>query len=389
MKLRSITAIPLEATYASIFGGEGQVPLQLRMPAAHFQRIPRKGQFTTLVIAESEDGVKGYGECFGLPHPLQATALINHVIAPALAGAVMGDPVAMTSDLRDYFYAMGLTRGAAMEALSGVDIALWDLVARDRGQSLAQTLGATPGPVAVYVSPIAFRQTAAETAADVKDYIRQGYKAFKLKIGRGITTDLMHIEAARDAAGDAPLYLDVNCAYDVETSIALAKELPQFDIGWLEEPINPDDPEGLARIRAASSTPIGAGENEFTMEAYERLVKANAVDFLQCNISRAGGVSGLLAVGQLAARHGIKLAPHGVGACVAVAASVHACRAAEAFHAYEANRLLNPLRDKMGVKSLELVDGCLIAADRLGHGGEPDLALVEKYRIRVPIDEVA
>jgi L-alanine-DL-glutamate epimerase-like enolase superfamily enzyme len=302
-------------------------------------------------------------------------------VAPALAGATVIDPIAMTADLRAYFYALGLTRGAAMEALSGVDIALWDLIARDRGQPLAVTLGAEPGPVSVYVSPIAFRQTGEETAADVRDYIRQGYTSFKLKVGRGIETDLMHIEAARDAAGSAPLYLDANCAYDVPTAINLARELAAYDIGWLEEPINPDNPAALAQVRAASPVPIGAGENEFTPAAYEALVAAEAVDFLQCNIGRSGGISGLLATGELAARHGIKLAPHGVGGCVAVAASVHACRAAQGFHSYEANRLLNPLRDQLGINKLELRDGCLIAADLPGHGGEPDLALVEKYRI--------
>lgn len=383
MKLRGVTAIPLAATYASIFGGEGQVPPQLSTPAAHFRRIPRKGQYSTLVIAESEDGARGYGECFGLPHPLQATALITDVAAPALAGATVEDPAAMTADLRAYFYALGLTRGAAMEALSGIDIALWDLIARDRGEPLAVTLGASPGPIDVYVSPIAFRRTAEETAADVRDYVRQGYRSFKLKIGRGVATDLDHIAAARDAAGSAPLYLDANCAYDVETAIALARALGPYDIGWLEEPINPDNPAALAQVRAASPVPIAAGENEFTLDAYAALVAAQAVDFLQCNIGRAGGVSGLLAAGELAERNGIRLAPHGVGGCVAVAASVHVGRAARAFHAFEANRLLNPLRDKMPVHPMELRGGCLIAADRPGHGGEPDPALVEHYRMRI------
>ena len=100
MKIASIRAIPLEATFASVFGGEGQVPAQLRTPAAHFQRIPRKGQFSTLVIVEADDGSVGYGECFGLPHPLQATALINELIAPTVTGATVQDPLSMTMDLR-------------------------------------------------------------------------------------------------------------------------------------------------------------------------------------------------------------------------------------------------------------------------------------------------
>lgn len=382
MKLARITAIPLEASFADIYGGPGQVPEHVRTPAAHFMRIPRSGQFATMVIAESDDGAVGYGECFGLPHPLAATALVTHVVAPTLIGSAIDDPYEMTLDLRRYFYAMGSTRGPAMEALSGVDIALWDLKARAAGVPLATLLGASPGPVATYVSPIPFRRTPTETAADAAAFAREGYIAFKLKIGRGIATDLEHIAAARDAIGPGvPLYLDVNCGYDVETAIALARELPAFDIGWLEEPVPPDDPAAMAAVRRASPVPIAAGENDFTLRSYEQLVEADAVDFLQCNIGRAGGVSGLLAVGRLAARAGLKLAPHGVGGCANVAASVHACRAAEGFHSYEANRLLNPLRDKLGVAAVELVDGALVAADRPGHGGEPDLARMEAYRI--------
>ena len=161
-----------------------------------------------------------------------------------------------------------------MEALSGVDIALWDLIARSRNEPMATTLGAEPGPVSVYVSPIPFRNTPQETASELREFVRQGYTAFKLKVGRGVKIDLDHIEAARDAAGDAPLYLDANCAYDVGTAIELAKHLDRFDIGWLEEPINPDNPEALRAVRQASPVPIGAGENEFTQEAYEYLSHA-------------------------------------------------------------------------------------------------------------------
>src|SRR5690606_40460516 len=100
-----------------------------------------------------------------------------------------------------------------------------------------------------------------------------------------------------------------------------------------------------------------------------------AVDFIQCNIGRAGGVTGLLRTGELCRKNGVKLAPHGVGACVAVAASLHACRAAEAFVTYEVNRLLNPLRDKLGLFPVELKDGQLIAADRPGLAGSPTLGL--------------
>lgn len=379
MRLTSLRALPLQATFADAYGGADKIPAHVRTPAAHFVKIPRLGQFATLVIAESDDGALGYGECFGLPHPLAAASLVTHVVAPTLLGSEIGEPAEMTRALRDYFFAMGHTRGPAMEALSGVDIALWDLKARAAGVPLATLLGGSPGPVSTYVSPIAFRATPDETAADAAAYRAQGYTAFKLKIGRGIATDLGHIEAARAALGSLPLYLDVNCGYDVPTAIALARELPRYDIGWLEEPVPPDDPAALAEVRRHAPMPIAAGENEFSMPAYRQLVAADAVDILQCNIGRCGGVSGMLAVGELCAGHGLTMAPHGVGGCVNVAASVHVGRAAQAFHSYEANRLLNPLRDALGVVPTQLVEGCLVAADRPGHGGEPDMGKLERY----------
>lgn len=270
-----------------------------------------------------------------------------------------------------------------MEALSGVDIALWDLKARVANEPLATHLGGTPGPVPTYVSPIAFRATPEETAAEASAYVAQGYKAFKLKVGRGIAIDLAHIEAARSAVDSMPLYLDVNCGYDVPTAIAFSKELKRFDIGWLEEPIPPDDVAALAEVRRNSPVPIATGENEFAMQAYRQLADAEAVDILQCNIGRCGGVSGMMAIGELCAARGLTMAPHGVGGSVNVAASVHVGRAARGYHSYEANRLLNPLRDELGIEAIRLEDGYLVASNRIGHGGEPDMQKVEKYRLKV------
>src|SRR5690606_34054550 len=95
-------------------------------------------------------------------------------------------------------------------------------------------------------------------------------------------------------------------------------------------------------------------------------------DYAQPNITRAGGVSGMLEIGRICAEAGVKLAPHGVGGCVALAASLNACRAAKGFATYEANRLANPIRDEMGVHPARMENGMLVAADLPGHGGEPD-----------------
>lgn len=382
MRVVRVTATPLLASFADIFGGADKVPPQIRTPAAHFRAIPRVGQMTTLVEVETDDGVVGFGEAFGLPHPMSATAIVNGVIAPALVGQKVGEPAEMTDALYRYFVALGSTRGAAMEALSGVDIALWDLKARSAGIPLSTLLGAAPGPVSVYASPVGFCNDPEKSAEAALGFLKNGFRAIKIKIGRGAAIDALHVSAVRDAVGPAvALYVDANCAYDVPTAIAVAEALGPFHLGWYEEPIAPEDVQGLAEVRRNAPMPVAAGENEFTLPAYRRLLDAEAVDFLQPNITRAGGVSGMLAIGRMCAEAGIRLAPHGVGGCTAIGAALNACRAAAGFATYEANRLLNPLRDELGIHPAALENGMLVAADLPGHGGEPDPDKLDGYRV--------
>lgn len=382
MKIARMTATPLLASFADMFGGADKVPPEIRVPSAHFRAIPRMGQMTTLVEVESEDGVVGFGEAFGLPHPMSATAIVNGVIAPVLVGQEIGEPAEMTDALYRHFVALGSTRGAAMEALSGVDIALWDLKARAAGVPLSTLLGGVPGPVSTYASPVGFHDDPARSAQAALDFLKQGFRAIKLKIGRGAETDTLHVGAVRDAVGHAvTLYVDVNCAYDVPTAITVAEALEPFDLGWYEEPVAPEDVQGLAEVRRHAPMPVAAGENEFTLPAYRRLLDAGAVDFLQPNITRAGGVSGMLAIGRMCAEAGVLLAPHGVGGCASIGAALNACRAADGFATYEANRLLNPLRDELGLHPCALENGMLVAADLPGHGGEPDFGKLNGYRI--------
>jgi D-galactarolactone cycloisomerase len=382
MIISSVTAIPLEASFAEAYGGVENVPLHLSAPSSQFQRIPRHGQVSTLVMVQSEDGATGYGEAFGLPHPLAATVLVNNIIAPFLTGMDLTEPRSMLDGILRYFAGFGSTRGPAMEAVSAVDIALWDLKARIAGVPLAELLGSTSGPVRTYVSPIAFRQRADESADAARGYVKDGFRAVKLKVGRGLAIDLEHVAAVREAIGTSVLlYLDANCAYDVPTAIRIAQALKPFDIAWFEEPVPPEDPLALAEVRRAAPMPIAAGENEFTLAGCKSLVDAGAIDVLQPNITRAGGVSGILEIGELCARSGISLALHGVGGCVAVGASLSVCRAVKGFHSFEANRLVNPLRDQLGVHPILFQDGCLVASDQPGHGGEPRPDLVARYRI--------
>ena len=383
MKIVKVEAVALEATFARSFGGIDKVPPQLLRPAAHFQKIVRAGQYTTLVFITADSGETGVGEAFGLPDPVATASLVRRVIAPGLIGGRVTAPEDMLKEYFTYFGAMGHTRGPALEALSGVDTALWDLKAKAARLPLCALLGRSQGPVPLYASPVPFLPTTAGSQTAAKAYVAEGYKAIKLKIGRGVATDLDHIAAVRDAIGPSiGLMLDANCAYDETTAIELGRQLHTHRVAWYEEPIPPGDPAAMARVRARSSVPIATGENEFSRADFVALIKAGAADYLMPNIARAGGISGLLAIGQLCAEGGVKLSPHGVGSCVALAAALHVCRAALGFAFYEANRLLNPLRDDMAAEQPRLIDGALLTPGTLGHGGDPDLARMTTYLVR-------
>lgn len=383
MRIARLTAHPLEASFARLYGGADKVPDSVLRPAAHFQTIPRAGQYATLVTVEDGEGNAGVGECFGLPHPSATADLIAHVAEPALRGRGVDAPADALRDLARYFAALGHVAGPAMEALAGIDIALWDLKAKRAKRSLAAELGAAPRPIPTYVSPVPFLPTTADSAKAAAAWIAKGFRALKLKIGRGVATDLAHIAAVRGAVPrQTKLMLDANCAYDVATAIELARALDPAEVRWLEEPVPPDDPAWTAAVRAASPVPIAAGENAFALAQFEALIRARAVDVLMPNIGRACGVSGLMAIGKRAADAGVQVSPHGVGGAVSVAACVQVCAALPGFELFEVNALPNPLRDEMLGAPFRTKDGAILPLDGPGHGAVPPRDFVDSYRWR-------
>ncbi|MEO0384330.1 MAG: mandelate racemase/muconate lactonizing enzyme family protein [Pseudomonadota bacterium] len=380
VQLTSLRAIPLTATFAAMYGDESRVPDEIKRPSSHFQSIPRTGQFSTLVFAQASDGTHGYGECFGLPSPHAAAELVNRVIAPALVGRTMDNPSMMLDSVQRYFLALGHTKGTAREAVSGVDIALWDLIARREDTPLHALLGGEPKPIPTYVSPIPFLPHIDATAAAARRVV-QGFDAVKMKIGRDPADDLAHITAAREALGpDIGLMLDANCAYTLEQALWLADKLAPLNINWLEEPLRPDDRAGLRELIARSSVPIAGGENEFTPSDIITLVQECGLRIVQPNISRVGGVSAMLELDRLLTPFGGKIAPHGVGGSITVAASLHTCLALQSFSVFEVNQLPNPLRDDLGTSAHRGARGRMTPPSGPGHGSAVPEASITPYR---------
>ena len=376
MKITQVEAIPLFAAFADALD---VVPPELSQPAFNMRDNPLLGQGAVIVRIETDAGLVGIGEAMGRPGPRGTAAHINEVLAPLLLGA---DPrhhqalwTAMNEGMR--FAPMGI---------SGVDMALWDLRGKIYGDALTNLLG---GPmrerVDCYASPIPYLATPEDSAEKAREFLREGFRAVKLKIGRGISTDIAHVEAARGAiGGDVKLLVDANGAYTAAESIKLARELVKLDVYWLEEPVHPEYPEDLARVRRRVDLPVVSGEWLGTWFQFRDLVKAEAADVIMPNITRCGGVTGIMKIADLAALENVSVAPHGVGAGVGIVAAVAACAVLPNFLIYEYNQLFNPLRHSVIRESIHFDDGALRPNEGQGLGLSLDDASIARFRADKP-----
>ncbi len=373
MKITKVEAIPLFAAFADALD---IVPPELSQPAFSMRNNPLLGQGAVIVRISTDEGLVGIGEAMGRPGPRGAAAHINEALAPMLLGA---DP----RHIQALWTAMHEALRFAPMSLSGVDMALWDLRGKIYADSLVNLLG---GPmretIDCYASPIPYMATPDGSAAKARDFLQQGFRAVKLKIGRGISRDIAHVEAARASiGGDVKLLVDANGAYTVSESIALAKDLVKLGIFWLEEPVHPEYPDDLARIRRRVDLPVVSGEWLGSWYQFRDLLKAEAADVIMPNITRCGGVTGMMKIADMALLENVKVAPHGVGAGVGIVAAIAACAVMPNFLIYEYNQLFNPLRHSVMRESIRFEHGRLRPNDGAGLSLSLDAAAISRYRV--------
>ena len=346
-KLVRLEALPLYASFARLFGGIEKVPPSLLAPAAHFRRIPRSGQHSTLVIAESDDGAVGVGEAFGLPWAGASAGLVDAVCAPALVGQTLEEPAAMLQPLREYLTAMGHSRGPAMEALAA-SISRCGISRRDapasRWRPCSAGARAPCRPMSARCRSCRRRRNRGGGAR----LRRRGLLRHQAQ-GRARRRDRhrrMSRRCARRSARTASSGSTSTAATTSRRRSSSRARSSRYDIAWLEEPIRPDDPPRSPRSAAAAPMPIAAGENEFVpahvrapSRGRRRRHAAAKHHARRRRLRHAGDRRDLRASTSVGWRRTAS-APRS-----RLAGGVHACRAVPSFLIYEANRLLNPLRD--------------------------------------------
>jgi L-alanine-DL-glutamate epimerase-like enolase superfamily enzyme len=279
---------------------------------------------TTIVVVEAFNGrERGIGYTYGEP---AVASLIESKLAPIVKGADAMRPPAVWAQMRHELRNAGQA-GLGSMAIAAVDIALWDLKSRLLGVPLADALPRIHGSVPVYGSGGFTSYDEGQLRRQLRGWIESGIGSVKIKVGRDPEADPGRVAAARDEIGpNAELMVDANGAYSLPQALGLAERFADQGVTWLEEPLSSDDLEGLAELRGRmpAGMAIAAGEYIWSSLDAQRLLEAGAVDVLQADVTRCGGITELLHIGGLCGANQVPFSAH-----CAPAVSAHACCAME------------------------------------------------------------
>jgi len=382
----------------------GAVWLRCPIPAErqHVSDFGRLATFdTVLVTVTAEDGLRGYGEArpaVGSAGTGSAiVALVDQELRPLLHGQDARDInrlwETMYSGVRAG-YALGRgrpfpvlgRRGATLCAISGVDIALWDLLGKRLGVPVYQLLGGRcRARLPAYAS--GGWEDATGIGLQLAGYVEWGgFSAVKMRVGvmdGDVATSVARVRAARAHLGPGvSIMADAHGTFAPRDALRFARGVADCDLAWFEEPVGPDDVAAMAEVRAATDIPIAAGESLFTRFDFRDIIAARAVDVLQPDLGICGGVTEAWRIAALAATHGLTLAPHLWGGAVVFAAGLHLAAASPAATIAEYSLGHNPLLHELAEERFEVRDGAIAVPDRPGLGVTIHEEFVERYAVK-------
>jgi D-galactarolactone cycloisomerase len=272
-----------------------------------------------LVRVSTDEGLVGWGEAFALGAPRAVCAAVQDALEPLLLGEPPTDIERLVDRLHRGTLLFG-RRGLGMFAISGVELALWDLAGQARGVPVYELLGGLAQPrISAYASLARFDRPT-DVAGAAAGAVAQGFRGVKLH-----QTDEASVAAAREAVGSGvALMLDVNCPWTPAEAIRMGRALARYDLAWLEEPVwPPEDYQGLAQVAAALDTPIAAGENEATAIGFREMMRTKAVDIVQPSPPKVGGLGEAKKIVTLAAAWNVLVVPHSFYFGPGLAAALH------------------------------------------------------------------
>lgn len=362
MKITAVEAIPVKLPFTH--GG----------PPTGFGGTEWTDLSYLLVKVETDAGITGFGEAFGYNIIPATKTAIETLVAPQVIGRDATRISALMDELFVNFHIFG-RYGVTVFALSGLDIALWDIAGKAAGLPLHRLLGgARSTELKAYASLLKYKdpEIVAGLAGKARD---EGYEYIKLH-----ETTVPPVAAARDALGpDVPIMLDVNCAWSPKEADEMAAALSPSNLHWLEEPIwPPENYAALANLRAHHGVRVASGENACTAWQFAEMVRAGAVDYAQPSVTKVGGISEFRKVATLAATANVNLAPHSPYFGPGFLATLHLIATTPGIEAIE--RFYVDLGANLYGTAYDPVDGRIAVPDGPGLGMDPDPDVIENYR---------
>jgi L-alanine-DL-glutamate epimerase-like enolase superfamily enzyme len=327
-----------------------------------------------LVKVQTDTGITGWGEafCYGCTDAVRAA--LHSMIAPIAIGRDASDIAKLSRDLQQMLHLFG-RYGITIFALSGLDIALWDIAGKAANLPLHRLLGGTgQASLPAYASLLKYRDPE-RVAERTKQAVGQGYRHIKLH-----ETEEAEVRAAREAAGpDVKIMVDTNCPWTPEEARHMTMRLRQYDLHWLEEPIfPPEDFQAIARLRAGTGVAMAAGENNCTAFQFRDMFAANAVDYAQPSVTKVGGVTEFQKVAALADAAGVTLMPHSPYFGPGFLATLQLA-AARGQPGGMIERYHMDLEASLYGKAIDPVNGAFNVPDGPGLGRDPDPDVIKTY----------
>ncbi|MDR9828011.1 mandelate racemase/muconate lactonizing enzyme family protein [Vibrio sp. FNV 38] len=354
-----------------------------------------KARSSLIVEVVTEDGISGWGEslCHGLQSPLIAASFIENVFKPMLIGRDAFDVEVLWEEMynRTRPYGQG---GAAVNAISGVDIALWDAIGRALNKPIHKLIGGAfrkdVVPYATGFYRVEDGQYPQDLIEEAQCYVNGGLSALKLKVGFDVKNDIELIHQIREAVGpNVRIMADANASYTVGTARQIIKETEECDLYFLEELLAPEDLKGYKQIKNLSKTKIAAGEQIFGKQGYRPWLAQGALDIIQPDLCSSGGITECKKIAALAQANNTMMIPHVWGSGVGIAASLQFIASIPATPMslnpiepmLEFDLSSHPFRTDLIFDGIQLSDGKVAISDKPGIGMEVNTEIINKYKI--------
>ena len=366
MKIERVEALPLNA----------KIDKPFRIATTFFDQVR-----ALIVRVTTDDGIVGIGESVVRAAPKATKHIVEDMLAPLIVGKDPLDAAGLWWDMFSAMRTRGHTKGHFVEAISGVDVAIWDIIGKSMGLPVYKALNGFGRKVLPTYGSSVFCDEPDKMAAGVQGFLDRGYNAVKIKLGMGLKKDAAAMEAIRREVGDdVMIMVDVNSKYDAATAVRLGRLLEPYDVEWLEEPVPPYDLKGYARVKQGQAVPVAGGEGEFSLFGFRDFLATGAVDVVQPDLGRVGGLTEGMRIAALVQSENLSLAPHtGMFSALNVIVAMHFSAAAPNFKIFEFMEASHPLMDIFTEPMPRPVNGELHLPEAPGLGVELDMDKIKPY----------